>query len=73
MAIATALSVTPAQATSASRTMSPEQRCVPSPPVAGWRPARMTCPPMVTSQLTVPGTRVAVAREVTRALAGSWR
>ncbi len=37
MAVATALSVTPAQATSASSSMSPEQASRPLPPVAGMQ------------------------------------
>ena len=39
MAVATALMVTPAQATSASSSMSAEHARLPSPPVAGCRPA----------------------------------
>ncbi len=39
IAVATALSVTPAQATSASSSMSPEQASRPLPPVAGCSPA----------------------------------
>src|ERR1700761_6820610 len=35
--VATARSVTPAHATSAWSSMSPEHSSVPSPPVAGWR------------------------------------
>ena len=37
--VATARIVTPAHAASASSSMSPEHSCVPSPPVAGCRPA----------------------------------
>ena len=40
MAVATLRKVTPAQASSACSSMSPEQASVPSPPVDGCRPAR---------------------------------
>jgi hypothetical protein len=50
MAVATALSVTPAQATSASSSMSPEQSSRPDPPVAGCRPATASARPVSTLQ-----------------------
>ena len=50
MAVATALSVTPAQATSASSSMSPEQASRPLPPVAGCRPAVTSARPVSTLQ-----------------------
>ena len=46
--VATAPSVTPAQATSASSSMSPEHSSVPSPPVAGCRPASAIARPVST-------------------------
>ena len=42
-AVATAFRVTPAQATSASSSMSPEQSSAPVPPLAGCRPAIGEC------------------------------
>ena len=50
IAVATALSVTPAQATSASSSMSPEQASRPLPPVAGCRPAVTSARPVSTLQ-----------------------
>ncbi len=49
---ATAFIVTPAQATSASSSMSPEQSDNPSPPVAGCSPARAMALPVSTLQVT---------------------
>ena len=48
IAVATAVKVTPAQATSASSSMSPEQAASPSPPVAGCRPASTRARPVST-------------------------
>ena len=45
-AVATAFSVTPAQATSASSSMSPEQALMPLPPVAGCSPASTSALPV---------------------------
>ena len=42
--------VTPAQATSASSSMSPEQAWAPVPPVAGWSPASTSALPVSTRQ-----------------------
>ena len=50
--VATARSVTPAQAASASSSMSPEHSSEPSPPVAGCRPAVAIARPVSTLQLT---------------------
>ena len=49
-AVETAFSVTPAQATSASSSMSPEQSSMPEPPVAGCRPATASARPVSTLQ-----------------------
>ena len=49
--MATAFSVTPAQATSASSSMSPEQAESPLPPVAGCRPASTSALPVSTRQV----------------------
>src|SRR5215472_4518969 len=70
--VATAPSVTPAQATSASRSMSPEQASWPVPPVAGCSPAvtRALCVSIL--QLTS-SPRRACARSVTRAALGCSR
>ena len=46
-AVATAFNVTPAQATSASSSMSPEQACNPLPPVAGCSPASTSARPVL--------------------------
>ena len=51
--VATARSVTPAHATSAWSSMSPEQASEPSPPVAGCRPATASACPVATEQLTL--------------------
>ena len=50
LAVATAFRVTPAQATSASSSMSPEQSSMPEPPVAGCRPATASARPVSTLQ-----------------------
>ena len=50
--VATALSVTPAQATSACSSMSPEQMLTADPPVAGCRPALTSACPVSTEQVT---------------------
>ena len=49
-AVETAFSVTPAQATSASSSMSPEQSSSPEPPVAGCSPATASARPVSTLQ-----------------------
>ena len=49
-AVATDFSVTPAQATSASSSMSPEHSSSPEPPVAGCRPATASARPVSTLQ-----------------------
>ena len=60
--VATARSVTPAQATSASSSMSPEQSREPSPPEAGCSPASAKERPVFTEQET-PFAQVAACRE----------
>ena len=60
--VATARRVTPAQATSASSSMSPEQSSVPSPPEAGCSPASAIARPVSTEQET-PSPSVALGRE----------
>ena len=47
-AVATALSVTPAQATRAWSSMSPEQACSPVPPPEGCKPASTSALPVST-------------------------
>ena len=69
-AVATAPSVTPAQATSASSSMSPEHSSVPSPPVAGCRPALAIARPVSTEQL-MPSPSVPSAFSVISAWPGS--
>ncbi len=49
-AVATAFNVTPAQATSASSSISPEHNSAPDPPVAGCSPASMMARPVSTLQ-----------------------
>ena len=51
IAVATDFRVTPAQATSASSSMSPEQSSRPEPPVAGCRPATASARPVSTLQV----------------------
>src|SRR6187551_605001 len=48
MAVETARNVTPAQATSASSSKSPEHACIPLPPVAGCKPASTNAFPVST-------------------------
>ena len=50
IAVATDFKVTPAQATSASSSMSPEHNSSPEPPVAGCRPATASARPVSTLQ-----------------------
>src|SRR5687768_356481 len=71
-AVATALSVTPAQATSASSSMSPEQACCPLPPLAGCSPASTSARAVSTRQ-AMPSPRRPCARSVTTAAPGSLR
>src|SRR5919204_357080 len=70
--VATARRVTPAQATSACSSMSPEHRSDPSPPEAGCRPAAATAAPVRTEQL-MPSSSVPVACSVTSAALASAR
>jgi hypothetical protein len=70
--VATARIVTPAHATSASSSMSPEQSCEPSPPVAGCRPASASARPVCTEQET-PSPSCPDAVNVTSAEPGSER
>ena len=69
-AVATAPSVTPAQATSASSSMSPEHRRLPSPPVAGCSPAWAIARPVSTLHET-PSPSVPAAFSVMYAASGS--
>ena len=59
IAVDTTLKVTPAQATSASSSMSPEQASLPSPPAAGCRPASTVAQRLVMRQLVPLGINVA--------------
>ncbi len=68
--VETAPSVTPAQATSASSSMSPEHSWVPSPPVAGCRPASAIARPVSTEQVT-PSPSLPDALSVISAWSGS--
>ena len=70
--VATARSVTPAQATSASSSMSPEHSSEPSPPVAGCSPATASARPVSTEQ-EMPSSSWPRARSVTTACSGSSR
>ena len=72
-AVATAFTVTPAQATSASSSMSPEQSSRPEPPLAGWRPAACSARPVSTLQAMPPSSSVPLALSVTTAAPGSLR
>ena len=65
----TALSVTPAQATSASSSMSPEHSSVPSPPLAGCSPACAIARPVWTEHDT-PLPSTPLAESVSRAASG---
>ena len=62
--VATARSVTPAHATSACSSMSPEQASDPSPPVAGCRPASVSACPVATEQLMPSSPSSPLARSV---------
>ena len=70
-AVATAFSVTPAQATSASSSMSPEQSSSPEPPVAGCRPATASARPVSTLQAMLASSSVPLAFSVMKAALGS--
>ena len=72
-AVATAFTVTPAQATKASSSMSPEQSANPSPPVAGCRPAMASARPVSTLQAMELESSEPFARKVMRAAPGSLR
>ena len=72
-AVATARSVTPAQATSACNRRSPEQASSPVPPVAGCRPASTSARPVSTWQLTAVSSSRPDALSVTRARSGAAR
>ena len=61
MAVATLRRVTPAQARSACSSMSPEQASLPSPPVAGWKPARTGPAQLCTVAVMPPSERSARA------------
>ncbi len=65
--MATAFSVTPAQATKASSSMSPEQSSSPEPPVAGCKPAMAIALPVLTLQATDWSSIEPLALSVTRA------
>ena len=71
--MATERSVTPAQATSASSSMSPEQASEPSPPVAGCSPATARARPVATEQLTSSCPSSPLARRVITACSGFSR
>ncbi len=71
-AVATADSVTPAQAASASSSMSPEQACTPLPPVAGCSPASTSALAVWTEQV-MPSPIAPSARSVISAAAGASR
>src|SRR5207253_3153958 len=71
--VATARRVTPAQATNASRSMSPEQARLPSPPVAGWSPAVTSALPVSTLHATASAPRLPRARSVISAAPGCSR
>ena len=70
IAVATALSVTPAQATSASSIISAEQARLPSPPVAGCRPASVSPAQERTRPAIRSTSRMASARAGVSAVAG---
>ena len=70
--VATARSVTPAHATSACSSMSPEHSSEPSPPVAGCSPATASARPVSTEHET-PSSSWPRARSVTTAFSGSSR
>ena len=70
-AVATALRVTPAQATSASSSMSPEHSSAPEPPVAGCSPAVASARPVSTLQAMLLSSSVPLALSVINAAPGS--
>jgi hypothetical protein len=70
-AVATALKVTPAQATRASRSISPEQAKEPSPPDLGWSPAETSALEVFTEQTRFSRFRVPSAFRVISALPAS--
>ena len=70
-AVDTAFSVTPAQATSASSSMSPEHSSMPEPPVAGCRPATASARPVSTLQAMLVSSSVPLAFSVIIAAPGS--
>src|SRR5215218_4663648 len=72
-AVATAFSVTPAQATSASSSMSPEHSSAPEPPVAGCSPATASARPVSTLQAMCWSSSVPWALSVMTAAKGSDR
>src|SRR6266403_89269 len=70
-AVTTAFSVTPAQATSASSSMSPEHSSSPEPPVAGCRPAMASARPVSTLQAIWASSSEPLAFKVMKADFGS--
>ena len=70
-AVGDRFSVTPAQATSASSSMSPEQSSSPEPPVAGCRPATASARPVSTLQAMWVSSSVPLAFKVMKAALGS--
>ena len=64
--VATACSVTPAHATSACKSMSPEHASMPVPPVEGWSPASTSRLPVSTEHAT-PSLSEPLAVKTTRA------
>src|SRR5688572_33357664 len=70
VAVATAFNVTPAQAASASKSISPEHADNPSPPVAGCNPASTIALPVSILQVT-PSPSFDFAFSVIRAASGS--
>ena len=68
--MATARSVTPAQATSACSSMSPEHSSEPSPPVAGYGQATASSRPVATEHATACSSSSPRARKVTSASRG---
>src|SRR6185437_1144961 len=63
----------PAQATSASSSMSPEQSAMPSPPVAGWSPASAIARPVSTLQVMLSAPSAPSALRVITAFSGTSR
>jgi hypothetical protein len=70
-AVETALRVTPAQATKASSSMSPEHSSAPEPPVAGCSPATASARPVSTLQAIFVSSSVPCALSVITAAFGS--